>query len=121
MSPAHAQARKHKHKTLKINCLMFNVCFIQTLNAKPKRTFSEIISLSLLIHQLVYYLNKFGGADEVDGVVVVFLHACSDREDVGIKDDVIGVKSHFRDQQLVRPGADLHFTLSICSLENSTC
>lgn len=66
------------------------------------------------------YLDKFDGSDEVDGILIVFLHACTNSEDVGIKDDVIGVESHFADQQLVGPRADLQFTVSICGLEDST-
>lgn len=65
----------------------------------------------------MYYLDKFGGSDEVDGVLVVFLHACTDGEDVGVKDDVAGVKSHLADQQLVGPSADLDFTVCICGLK----
>lgn len=67
----------------------------------------------------MHYLDNFGGSDEVDGVVTVFLHACTDGEDVGVKDDVIGVKSHFADQQSVGPSADLHFTVCICGLERT--
>lgn len=67
----------------------------------------------------MHYLDKFGGSDEVDGVVTVFLHACTDGENVGVKDDVIGVKSYFADQQFVGPSADLHFTVCICGLERT--
>lgn len=45
----------------------------------------------------MHYLDKFGGSDVVDGVVVVLLHACTDGEDVGVKDDVVGVEPHFAD------------------------
>lgn len=49
----------------------------------------------------------------------MFLHACADGEDVGVKDDVVGVKPYFTDQQLVGSSADLHFTLCICGLERT--
>lgn len=49
----------------------------------------------------------------------MFFHTCTNGEDVGIKDDVIGVKSHFADQQIVGSSADFHFTVSICGLEES--
>lgn len=43
------------------------------------------------------HLDNFGGSDEVDGVVVMFLHTRTDGEDVGVKNDVVGVKSNFVD------------------------
>lgn len=68
---------------------------------------------------LAIYLDDFGGSDEVDGIGIVFFHTCTNGEDVGVKDDVIGVKSHFADQQIVGSSADFHFTVSICGLEES--
>lgn len=49
----------------------------------------------------------------------MFLHACANSEDVGVKDDVIGVKAHFVDQQLVGPSADLYFAVCMCGLERT--
>lgn len=57
------------------------------------------------------HLDKLCGADEVDGVVVVFLHAGADGEDVGVKDDVVGIKPNLVDQQIVCSGADLHLAI----------
>lgn len=68
----------------------------------------------------MHYLDKSRGSDEVEGIIVVFLHAGTNGKDVGIKDDVIGIKSHFADQQIVGPSADLHFPVSVCGLEDST-
>lgn len=64
----------------------------------------------------MHYLDKLSSPDEVDSIVVVFLHARTNGEDVGVKDDVIGVKSHFADQQLVGSTADLNFAVCICGL-----
>ena len=44
--------------------------------------------------------------DEVDGVVVVLLHASGDREDVRIEDDVFRRKTNFVDKDSVRTSAD---------------
>lgn len=67
----------------------------------------------------MHYLNKLCSLDEVDSVLIMFLHACADSEDVGIKDDVIWVKAHFVDQQLISPSADLYFAVCICGLERT--
>ncbi len=64
----------------------------------------------------MYYLYKFSGSDEVDRVLIVFFHARTNGEDVGVEDDVVGIKSHFANQQLVGPSADLHFMVCICGL-----
>lgn len=69
----------------------------------------------------MHYLDKFSSPHEVDSILIMFLHACADSEDVGVKDDVIGVKSYFVDQQLVSSSADLHFAVCICGLERTEC
>jgi len=46
--------------------------------------------------------------EEVDGVVVVFRQAGANSQDVGVEDDVLGVKAHLLDQDLERPTADAH-------------
>lgn len=70
---------------------------------------------------LSLYLNKFSGRDEADCILVVFLHACTNGQDVGVKDDVVWVESHFVDQQLVGTSANLHFALRICGLQRTAC
>ncbi len=55
-----------------------------------------------------HFLDLTAGVDEVDGVVVVLLHAGSHSEDVGVEDDVLGVKPHLLHQDAVRPLADAH-------------
>src|SRR3546814_5151152 len=45
--------------------------------------------------------------DEVDGIVVVFLHAGGDGEDVGIEDDVLGRETDLLGEDLVGARADL--------------
>lgn len=67
----------------------------------------------------LHYLDKLGSPDEVDSIFIMFLHARSNGEDVGVKDDVIGVKPHFADQQLVSSSADFHFAVCICGLERT--
>ena len=51
-------------------------------------------------------LDPARGVDEVDGVVVVLLHAGGDGEDVGIEDDVFGRKADFVDEDAVGALAD---------------
>ncbi len=46
--------------------------------------------------------------DEVDAVIVVFLDAGGDGEDVRVEDDVFGRKARLFGQQLVGAGADFH-------------
>lgn len=66
------------------------------------------------------YLDELGSFDEVDGIFTVLINACANGEDIWIKNDVIGFKSHFGKQQLIGSSADLHFTVNICSLDDST-
>lgn len=68
---------------------------------------------------LSLYLDKFSGRDEADCILVVFLHACTNGQDVGVKDDVVWVESHLVDQQLVGTSANLHFALRICGLQRT--
>lgn len=63
-----------------------------------------------------HYLDEPGGLDEVDCIVVVFLHPGPNGENVGIKDDVIGIKSHFVDEQRVGATADLDLAVGFCGL-----
>ena len=51
-------------------------------------------------------LDPARGVDEVDGVVVVLLHAGGDGEDVGIEDDVFGREADFVDEHPVGAFAD---------------
>ncbi len=51
-------------------------------------------------------LDPARGVDEVDGVVVVLLHAGGDGEDVGVEDDVFGREADFVDQHAVGAFAD---------------
>ena len=46
------------------------------------------------------------GVDEVDGVVVVLLHAGGDGEDVGVEDDVFGREADLVDEDAVGALAD---------------
>ncbi len=52
-------------------------------------------------------LDLAGGFDEVDAVVVVFLDAGGDGEDVGVEDDVFRREAHLFGEYLVGAGADL--------------
>ena len=45
--------------------------------------------------------------DEIDAVIVVFLDARGDRENIGIEDDVLGREAHLLGQHLVSARADL--------------
>ena len=51
-------------------------------------------------------LDPAGGFDEVDGVVVVLLHAGGDGEDVGVEDDVFWGEADFVDKDAVGTLAD---------------
>ena len=51
-------------------------------------------------------LDPARGVDEVDGVVVVLLHAGGDGEDVGVEDDVFGREADFVDEDAVGALAD---------------
>lgn len=68
----------------------------------------------------MHYLDEFSSFDEVDGIFTVLLNACANGEDIWIKDDVIGFKAHFGNQQLIGSSADLHFTVGVRSLDDST-
>ena len=57
------------------------------------------------------FLDLGGGLDEIDGVVVMFLDAGGDGEDIGIEDDVFGRESHLLGQEFVGAGADIHLAL----------
>src|SRR3546814_14556892 len=57
------------------------------------------------------------GLDEVDRVVVVFLHAGGDGEDVGVEDDVLGRESDLPGEDLVGARADLDLALAGIGLE----
>lgn len=67
-----------------------------------------------------HYLDEFSSFDEVDSIFTMLINACANSEDIWIEDDVVGFKSHFGKQQLIGSCADLHFTVSICSLDDST-
>ena len=54
-------------------------------------------------------LDPARGVDEVDGVVVVLLHAGGDGEDVGVEDDVFGREADFIDEHAVGALADADF------------
>lgn len=43
------------------------------------------------------YLYNPCGFNEVDSVHVVLIHPGTDGQDVGVKDDVVGVKAHLFD------------------------
>ena len=47
----------------------------------------------------------------------MFLHSCADGEDVGVEDDVTGVKPNLVDQKVVGASADLDLSLCVCGLE----
>ena len=51
------------------------------------------------------------GLDEVHAVVVVFLDAGSDGEDVGVEDDVLGGEADLLGEDVVGAGADLDLAL----------
>lgn len=63
-----------------------------------------------------WYLDASCGLDEVDCVHAVLLHARANGEDVGVKDDVVGIEAYLTDQSMVGSGADLHFPLRLCCL-----
>ena len=56
-------------------------------------------------------LDLTHGFDEVDGVVVVLLDAGRNRQDIRIKDDVLGIKTDLVYQQAVGAGADADLVL----------
>src|SRR5437867_2037742 len=49
--------------------------------------------------------------DEADSVIVVFLDAGRNSEDIRIKNDVLRREAHFFGQDAVRPSADFHFAV----------
>ena len=64
-------------------------------------------------------LDLPGCPDEVHSVVVVLSHAGADSQDVGVEDDVLGVKPHLLHQDLESPGADAHLVLSSGGLQGA--
>ena len=65
-------------------------------------------------------LDLCSGVDEVHSVVVVLCHASADCEDVGVEDDVLGVKAHLLHQDLEGPCADAHLVLCSGSLQGAS-
>ena len=61
-------------------------------------------------------LDPTGGVDEIDGIVVVLLHAGRDSEDVGIEDDVFGREADFIDEDAVCALADSNLVFERCGL-----
>ena len=57
------------------------------------------------------FLDPLGGADEIHGVIRVFLHARADGEDVGIENDVLRREADFLDEQIVGALADFRAAL----------
>jgi len=51
-------------------------------------------------------LDLGNGLEEVDGIVVVLLHAGTDRENVGVEDDGVGVHADLVDEDTERALAD---------------
>jgi hypothetical protein len=58
-------------------------------------------------------LDLARGAEEVDRIVVVLGHACADCEDVGVENDVLGLKADLLDQDAVCPLAHAHLQENI--------
>lgn len=65
---------------------------------------------------LTFYLDFSSSIDEVNPVEIVFLHARCYGEDVWIKDNVTGVKSHLLNQNIVRSSTDFKFSVTLCCL-----
>ena len=40
------------------------------------------------------YLDNSGGLNKVNTILIMLLHTCCYGEDIGVKDDVIGVKAN---------------------------
>ncbi len=55
--------------------------------------------------------NPSGGADEIDGVVCVFVDSGGDGEDVGVEDDVLRGEVDFLGEEAVGAGADIDSAL----------
>src|SRR3546814_9274795 len=68
------------------------------------------------LHVRQVLLDPARRLDEVDAVVVVFLDAGRDREDVRIENDVFGRKADLFDEDFVRARADILATLQIVGL-----
>src|SRR3546814_5099602 len=68
------------------------------------------------LHVRQVLLDPARRLDEVDAVVVVFLDAGRDREDVRIENDVFGRKADLFDEDFVRARADILATLQIVVL-----
>ena len=62
------------------------------------------------------YLDNPGGLDECYPIVVVFLYPRGDGEDVGVKDDVVGVEVQLVHQEVVGAPADSKLALRVCRL-----
>ena len=58
--------------------------------------------------------------DEVDCIIVVLSHAGAHCQDVWVKDDVLGVKTHILNQDLVGSCANAHFVCCSGSLQMHT-
>ena len=67
------------------------------------------------------YLNCLGGFDEIPAVIVVFLDAGRDSQDVRVENDVVRVEVDLLHQQVVRSRADLDFAIGVGSLREQKC
>ena len=65
------------------------------------------------------YLNNLGSFKKCDAVVIMFRHACCYGENVRVEDDVMAIEAHLLDQQVVRTGTDLNFSVCFCCLHKN--
>jgi len=50
---------------------------------------------------MLQHLNDSNSLDESDAVIVVFLHAGGNRQNVAVKDDVVGTEADFVDEDVI--------------------
>ena len=62
---------------------------------------------------MLQHLNDSNSLDESDAVIVVFLHAGGNRQNVAVKDDVVGTEADFVDEDVIWSRADVHFALHV--------
>ena len=64
---------------------------------------TEVAHSSAHMCSLQMSVNPFGSPDKVQSISIMFGHACSDGQDIGIEDDIPRIHPHLLHQQLVSP------------------
>lgn len=79
------------------------------------------LTIITIINMVDKYLDSPASFDESDAVCIVLFDASCDGENVGIKDDIVRVKSDFVNQYVVGSDTYFYFPISISRLNRKRC